>query len=152
MRSFPTSVFVSGWVTLILFASWFHHILRIHTTLIKTSFLTFLFLWNTVSWCLSSTVIIPWVVITHTALQWRRWRPKSRESLLFVQPFVQVQIKENIKAPRHWPLWGEFTGDRWIPRTKGKWRGKCFLLMTFSWAAFVKDLHGKYRSNNRLLK
>ena len=25
------------------------------------------------------------------------------------------QIKENIKAPRHWPLWGEFTSDRWIP-------------------------------------
>ena len=22
------------------------------------------------------------------------------------------------KAPRHWPLWGEFTGDRWIPRIK----------------------------------
>ena len=30
------------------------------------------------------------------------------------------QIKENIKVPRHWPLWGEFTGDRWIPRTKGQ--------------------------------
>ena len=29
------------------------------------------------------------------------------------QPFVQVQIKENIKAPRHWPLWEEFGGDRW---------------------------------------
>ena len=28
---------------------------------------------------------------------------------MFTQPFVQVQIKENIKAPRHWPLWGEFT-------------------------------------------
>ena len=27
---------------------------------------------------------------------------------------------ENIKAPRHWPFWGEFTGDRWIPRTKGQ--------------------------------
>ena len=26
--------------------------------------------------------------------------------------------KKNIKAPRHWPLCGEFTGDRWIPRTK----------------------------------
>ena len=25
---------------------------------------------------------------------------------MFVQPFVQAQIKENIKAPRHWPLWG----------------------------------------------
>ena len=25
--------------------------------------------------------------------------------------------QENIKAPRHWPFCGEFTGDRWIPRT-----------------------------------
>ena len=24
------------------------------------------------------------------------------------------------KAPRYWPLCGEFTGDRWIPRTKGQ--------------------------------
>ena len=24
---------------------------------------------------------------------------------------VSVQIKENIKAPSHWPLWGEYTGD-----------------------------------------
>ena len=23
----------------------------------------------------------------------------------------KARIKENIKAPRHWPLWGEFTGD-----------------------------------------
>ena len=29
---------------------------------------------------------------------------------IFTQPFVQAQVKENIKAPRHWPLWGEFTG------------------------------------------
>ena len=27
--------------------------------------------------------------------------------------------KENIKALRHWSLWGEFTSDRWIPLTKG---------------------------------
>ena len=32
----------------------------------------------------------------------------------------QVQMKENIKAPRHWRLWGEFTGDRWIPCTNGQ--------------------------------
>ena len=32
---------------------------------------------------------------------------------------IQAQIKGNIKAPRHWPLCGEFTGNRWIPRTKG---------------------------------
>ena len=31
----------------------------------------------------------------------------------FTQPFIQAQIKENIKAPRHWPLCGGFmvTGE-----------------------------------------
>ena len=37
--------------------------------------------------------------------------------LLFTQPFIPTQIKENSRAPRHWPLCGEFTGRRWIPRT-----------------------------------
>ena len=44
------------------------------------------------------------------ATQWTRWRLKSPASGLFTKPFVQAQIKENTKAPRHWPLWGEF---RW---------------------------------------
>ena len=26
--------------------------------------------------------------------------------------------QRNIKALRYWPLWGEFTGNRWIPRTR----------------------------------
>ena len=45
---------------------------------------------------------------------------------------MSSQIKENIKAPRHWPLCGEFIGDRWIPCTNGQQRGKCFHLMTSS--------------------
>ena len=28
----------------------------------------------------------------------------------------------------------EFTGDRWIPRTNGQLRGRCFHLMTSSWS------------------
>ena len=28
--------------------------------------------------------------------------------------------QRNITTPRHWPLCGEFTGDRWIPRTNGQ--------------------------------
>ena len=43
---------------------------------------------------------------------------------------LRGQIKENIKAPHHWPLCGEFTCDRWIPRTRGQLRGKCFHVMT----------------------
>ena len=34
--------------------------------------------------------------------------------------FYSDEDQENIKAPRHWPLYGEFTGDRWIPRTNGQ--------------------------------
>ena len=41
-------------------------------------------------------------------------------SPLFIQPFAQAQIKENIKAVRHWLVWGESTGDQRIPLTKGK--------------------------------
>ena len=45
---------------------------------------------------------------------------QSPASRLFTQPFIQAQIKENIQAPRHLPLWGEITGDRWFPHTKGQ--------------------------------
>ena len=46
---------------------------------------------------------------------WARWRLKSTASRLFTRAFIQTQIKENIKAPRHWPLCGEFTGDGEFP-------------------------------------
>ena len=48
-------------------------------------------------------------IITVTS-KWARWRFKSLASRLFTQPFFQAQIKENTKAPRHWPLWGN---HRW---------------------------------------
>ena len=66
-------------------------------------------------------------------LQWRHDGSngiKSPASPLFTQPFIQAQIKERMKVVRHWPLCREFTVDRWIPRTNGRWRGKCFNLMT----------------------
>ena len=82
--------------------------------------------------------------ITMTS-QWTRWRLKTPASRLFIQPLVQTQIKENIKTPRHWPLFGEFTGHRWIPRTKSSnaenvsicWR---HLVIKSSWY-FFKAMH-----------
>ena len=38
--------------------------------------------------------------------QWTQWRVKSPAPRLFTHFFIQAQIKENIKAPRHWPLCG----------------------------------------------
>ena len=45
---------------------------------------------------------------------------ESPASRVFTQLFIEAQIKENIKAPRHWSLWGESTGDQWILRTKNQ--------------------------------
>ena len=53
-------------------------------------------------------------IITVT-LWWAWLRLKSPASRLFTQPLIQAQIKENIKAPRHWPLYGEFTGTGEFP-------------------------------------
>ena len=58
-------------------------------------------------------------------------------NLTIVYSTVYSGAYENIKASRHWPLCGEFTGDRRIPRTNGQWRGKCFRLMTSSWCQII---------------
>ena len=50
-----------------------------------------------------------------------------------LQSPINCLLKENTKAQRHGSFWGESTGDRWIPLTKGQWRGKCFHFMTSSW-------------------
>ena len=50
--------------------------------------------------------------------QWAQWHLTSPASRLFAQPFVHAQIRENIKDPRHRPLGGKSTGDRWFPFTK----------------------------------
>ena len=61
-------------------------------------------------------------VITMTSW-WPRWRLKSPASRLFTQPFIQTEIKENIKAPRHWPLCGEFTGTGEFPAQRASYAG-----------------------------
>ena len=43
---------------------------------------------------------------------------KIGASRLFAQQFVGAQIKENIRAPRHWSWWRKCIGDRWNPLTK----------------------------------
>ena len=53
-------------------------------------------------------------IITMTS-QWARLRLNSTAPRLFTQLFIQAEIKENIKAPRHWPLCGEFTGTGEFP-------------------------------------
>ena len=60
---------------------------------------------------------ISWITMTSL---WVRWRLKLPASRLFGQSFTQAQIKECIKVPCHWPLWGESTDDQWIPLTKGQ--------------------------------
>ena len=53
-------------------------------------------------------------------------------SFTIVYRLFRRRSKKTSKELRHWPLWWEFTGDRWIPRTKGQLQGNCFHLMTSS--------------------
>ena len=98
---------------------------------------------NTVSHSLSFFSKVDLALDEYTSIDicFYRWRLKSPASRLFAQPDIQAQIKENIKAPRYWPLCGEFTGDRWIPHTKGQKHGKCFHLMTSSWTHLLLVPH-----------
>ena len=68
-----------------------------------------------------------------------QWRHNERDGVSNHQPhycllgrIFKAHIKEDIKSLCHWPLCREFTGDRWISRLKGQWRGKCFHLMMYS--------------------
>ena len=68
---------------------------------------------------------------------WPRWRLKSPMSQLFAQSFARAQIKENIKAPRHWTLWGEI--HRWQRASKAGsnsiwWRYRGLNLWIYWWA------------------
>ena len=47
--------------------------------------------------------------------------------------YSDADQRKHQSSASHWPLCGEFTGDRWIPRTNGQLHGKCFHLMTSSW-------------------
>ena len=61
-----------------------------------------------------------------------QWRHNERDVVSNIQPHDCLLKRlfrcksKNIKALRHWPLCGEFTGDRWIPRTKGPVTQKMF--------------------------
>ena len=46
---------------------------------------------------------------------WMRWHLKSPALGLFTQAFIQAQVKANIKAPRHWPLWGNSPANDEFP-------------------------------------
>ena len=61
----------------------------------------------------------------------------SPTSRVFTQPFIQAQINENIKALRHWPLWGwPVTGEFPAQRASNAenvsiwWRHHVYWLLT----------------------
>ena len=81
--------------------------------------------------------------------KWACWPLKSPASPLFTQPFIEVQINENIKAPSHWPLYGELT-DSYL-----KWPCSANLCafhwtLKFSMIGFAKKM--RLRKSHYILK
>ena len=73
------------------------------------------------SWIFPNQHIGHFAIITMTSWCAQR-RLKSPVARLFTQSFIQAPIKENVKAPRHWPLCGEFTGHRKAENVSILWR------------------------------
>ena len=71
----------------------------------------------------------------HSSLQWRNngcdGVSTHKPHIYLLNRVFRRRSKKTSKL-RVWPLCGEFTGDRWISRTNGQKRGKCFHLMTSS--------------------
>ena len=70
---------------------------------------------------------------------------------------LKGQNKVNIKALHHWPLWGEFTDNWWIPHTKGQWKmfplndvimKAHFFVILFSVPLFSGQFQTQYSSIN----
>ena len=72
------------------------------------------------------------IVLMNGLLLWVRqskllWHHNGRDGVSKYQThdclfnrLYRRRSKKNLKAPRHWPFSREFTGDRWISRTKGQ--------------------------------
>ena len=71
-------------------------------------------IWHILSMRFNRQCILILIIIMTSLLA--RWRLKSPASPLFAQLLVQAQITENTKAPRHWPLCGEVTGNSPVTR------------------------------------
>ena len=65
----------------------------------------------------------------------------NRRYFDFLRIHLFRRTSKKLKAPRHWPLWGESNGKLWIPLTKSQYRGKCFHSMTPLWY-ICKISHG----------
>ena len=62
-------------------------------------------------------------------------------TIVYSTIYSDADQRKHQSSARHWPLCGEFTGDRWILRPNGQWRGKCFHWMTLScFVIFCKDM------------
>ena len=64
--------------------------------------------------CTKSTICLYYSDVIMDAM------PSRITGVSIVYPTVRPSAHKNIKALRHWALWGEFTGDQWIPLTKGQ--------------------------------
>ena len=56
-----------------------------------------------------------YMCITVTSYNGRDGVSNHQRLVCLLNRWFRRRLKKPIKAPRHWSLWGEFTGDPWIP-------------------------------------
>ena len=79
------------------------------------------------------------VACTVDLIKYHYWRHNERDGVsnpqrldCLLNRLFRCRSRKTSKLRVTGPLCGEFNGGRWIPRTRGQLRGKCFHLMTSS--------------------
>ena len=142
-----------------------NHYIDVIMTTIASQITSLTFVYSTVYWDADqrkhqSSASLAFVWGTHRD----RWIPRTKGQLrgkcfhlmtsswwLFTQLIIHAQLKENIKAPHDWYLWGEFTGDQRIPHTRAS-NLECFHLMSSSYGIRTDFTANQYPNNPNIIK
>ena len=120
-----------SWLVLVII---FHIIMKLNVVLVSS----FVYSW-------SCEYITIYVAVRTWLSYWQpfltlEWRHNERDGVsnhrhlgCLLNGLFRRRSKKTSKIRVIDPLCWEFTGDRWIPLTKGQLRGKCFHVMTSSW-------------------
>ena len=132
----PAHRFVTIKVYIGIFALWFHEVIKQKIqSLLMIHMNNLLHVW----WCHEPRKTVrDWWSVPHTMQKlFITMTSYERDGVSDHQPHdcllnrvFKAQIEKNIKTPRHCTFCGEFTGGRWILRTKSQLRGKCFHLFS----------------------
>ena len=92
------------------FYNFSHVFINLSTYIFKFRFMLVIHYWLLMTWQVGHIPLMYNILGHYSDVIMSVMASQITSVSIFAQPFVQAHMKENIKAPRHWSLWGEATG------------------------------------------